>query len=123
MTYQPTWQTTVFILAFFFVYLAFLMYRTYRNRVDIYDFFLLTAVAILPTAFVVFPRMVNRLAALSGVAFPFLLLFGGLFVIVFLFLHRLAVKIKTHERMMIAVVQELALLDKEKAGPNPRGPA
>jgi hypothetical protein len=110
MIYQPTWQTTVFIALFFFLYVVVLLKKTLKDSIDFYDLLLLSSVAIIPTAFVVFPQMMVKLAQIVGVAFPFLLLFGGLFLIVFIYLHRLVVKMNHQEHRIIVLLQELSLL-------------
>jgi hypothetical protein len=110
MPFQPTVPTVVFMTAFLVVYGAILLRNAVRNRMDLYDVMLLATVAIVPSCFVYFPGLVVWATRLVGVEFPFLLLFGGLFVVVFGYLHRLVLMANHQRRTVLVLTQELGLL-------------
>lgn len=110
MQWEPSWQTLVFITVFMVVYEALLIQRATRNVIDIFDLFILSLVALVPAGFAYFPHLAAYLARLVGVTFPFLLLFGFLFVVVFAYLYHVIVKLNHQQRHMTAMVQELTLL-------------
>ena len=76
---------------------------------------MLSTVAIFPLAAVVFPEIAIELAELAGVGFPFVVMFGVLFAILFIFIHRLTVKIHSLESDNRLLIQELSLF-KQIAG-------
>ena len=110
MAYQPTIPTVIFISLFLLVYLVVLLKNTTRNTIDLYDFLILSSIAIVPAIFVFFPRVVVFLARLSGVEFPFVLLFGGLFLIVFTYFYRLIIEINHHRSRIVLLLQEVSIL-------------
>lgn len=103
-------QTALLILLFAAWYLYRLLSKTGKRQLDLYDLVMLSAVAIIPTGFVLFPGLTARLASMAGVAFPFVLLFGALLAVLFLFIHRLTGKIHRLELDNYLLVQELSLL-------------
>jgi len=103
-------NTYLLIAIFTVLYMAFIVRKTARRQLDLYDLFMLSAVAIIPGAFVAFPGLAFWLAGLVGVEFPFVLMFGMLFVVLFVFIHRLTVKIHRLESDNRMLVQELGLL-------------
>ena len=108
--YYPS-STVVVVLAVFLVaYITVLIRNTVRNSIDFYDFLLLSSVAIAPSAFVFFPATSYDLARLVGVLYPFVLLFGLLFLVVFIYLYRLVVQLNSLRRANLTLVQDLALL-------------
>jgi len=110
MQWEPSWQTLVFITVFMVAYEGLLIQRATRNIIDIYDLFILSLVALVPAGFAYFPHVAAYLARLTGVTFPFLLLFGFLFVVVFAYLYHVIVKLNHQQRNMTAMVQEVSLL-------------
>ena len=98
---------------FLAIYLPMLVAKTIRKSIDLYDLFLLSMVAVGPSSFLFFPAQTIKLSHLLGVHFPFVLLFGFLFFVVFLFLHRSVVTSKAHERRIVSLVQEVGLLTRE----------
>ncbi|MBM4140176.1 MAG: DUF2304 domain-containing protein [Nitrospira sp.] len=110
MEYHPTIQTVIFVTIFLIVYLVALVKNTIKNSIDFYDLILLSSVAVIPSIFVFFPKLVVSLARIVGVEFPFLLLFGSLFFIVFVYLYRLVIKINQHHNRIILLIQEFSLL-------------
>ncbi len=103
-------QTVVIISIFALCYLYYTARETARQQLDIYDLIMLSTVAIIPSAFVLFPRLAEHLARLAGVAFPFVIMFGALFAILFIFIHRLTAKIHRLERDNRLLIQEVSLL-------------
>jgi len=102
---------TVNLIAIFAIsYMVFIIYKTARRQLDIYDLVMLSMVAIIPTIFAAFPQFAYWLAKISGVEFPFVVMFGMLFAILFIFIHRLTVKIHLLESDNRLLIQELSLL-------------
>ena len=109
-------KTVIFITIFANGYLFFIIRKTARRQLDIYDLVMLSTVAIIPIVFVAFPRFSYLLADVAGVGFPFVVMFGMLFAILFTFIHRLTVKIHCLELDSRMLIQELSLL-RQKSDP------
>lgn len=106
---------TIFIVSIFALcYLYYTARETARQKLDIYDLTMLSAVATIPSVFVLFPSFADHIARLAGVAFPFVILFGALFAILFIFVHRLTAKLHRLEYDNRLLIQEVSLL---KANP------
>lgn len=103
-------NTIAIVSVFALGYLFFTARKTARQQLDIYDLVMLSAVAIIPSVFVLFPKFADYLARVAGVAFPFVIMFGALFAILFIFIHRLTVKIHRLEHDNRLLIQELSLL-------------
>ena len=103
-------QTAVIVSIFALFYLYFTARSTARQQLDIYDLIMLSAVAIIPSAFVLFPVFAEWMARASGVAFPFVIMFGLLFVILFTFIHRLTAKIHRLEHLNRLLIQEVSII-------------
>jgi len=103
-------QTVIVVSIFALCYLYFAIRETARQQLDIYDLIMLSAVAIIPWAFVLFPLFAEWTASVSGVAFPFVIMFGLLFAILFTFIHRLTVKIHRLESNNRLLIQELSIM-------------
>lgn len=110
MDFQPKLTLIVFLAFFMLIYISVLVSKAIKNSIDLYDFILLSTLALIPFSFVVFPCFYDRLAVLIGIAFPFLLLFGSLLLVVFIYLYRLVIKANSEERSITKLVQEIALL-------------
>ena len=110
MVYEPTVPTIIFISLFLIAYLVFLVRKAVGALIDLYDLVMLSAVAIFPALFVFFPKLMVRFTGLFGVKFPFLVLFGGLLLIVFLYLYRLIIKINDLTNRNSRLTQEVSLL-------------
>lgn len=105
---------TVFIVSLFALcYLYFTVRETAKQKLDIYDLIMLSAVAIIPLVFVLFPMFSDWVAKVSGVAFPFVVMFGILFVILFILIHRLTAKIHQLECCNRLLIQEVSLMQAE----------
>jgi hypothetical protein len=109
--FQPNPQTVLVIAAFCLVYLAFLLRRTVAGRLDLYDFLSLSAVAVVPTAFVFFPSFAQAVGTLVGVEFSFVAMFGGLFVVLFMSIHKLTINVHELEVQNRELIQAMALLE------------
>ena len=107
-SHTPSIQTLLFVGIFAFLYLRHLVTKTLRESLDIYDLLLLSMVALAPAGFAYFPDIANSLASLTGVAFPFVLLFGLLLVVLFTLVHRLAIRIHHVESQNRLLIQEFA---------------
>lgn len=103
-------QTKVAILLFAVLYMFHVFRKTGKRQIDLYDLFMLSAVALVPAFFVLFPSATQALTDLIGVAFPFVLLFGILLAVLFVFIHRLTTKVHRLEHDNYLLVQELSLL-------------
>ena len=110
MVQLPTIQTTIFISLFLIGYLFWLLRNAARDTIDLYDLILLVSVAIAPSVFVFFPELAGNLAKFFGVLFPFVVLFGLLFFIVFVYLYRLVKKTNDHKSSINILTQELSIL-------------
>ncbi|MBF0289794.1 MAG: DUF2304 domain-containing protein [SAR324 cluster bacterium] len=110
MEFQPTPQTIIFLSFFIVIYLFVLLRNTIKNTIDLYDFLLLSSVAIIPLFYILTPELVVFLARLTGVSFSFLLLFGSLFVVTFIYLYRLNIKLTAQQKKIILLTQEVGLL-------------
>jgi hypothetical protein len=107
---MTTLQTKVVLILFFLVYLGYLTRSAARNHIDIYDYFSLSCVALLPLGFGLLPSLVTVISHWMGVAFPFVVLFGALFVVNFIYLHQLLNKINRQIQFNKQLVQEISLL-------------
>ena len=110
MEFHPTFQTIIFLSFFIVIYLFVLLRNTIKNALDLYDFLLLSSVAIIPLFYILTPEFVVFLARLTGVSFSFLLLFGSLFVITFVYLYRVNLKLNEQHQKIILLTQEVGLL-------------
>lgn len=106
-------NTYLLIALFAVAYLAFIASKTARQQLDLYDFVMLSMVAVVPAAFAFWPNITYWIANFAGVAFPFVIMFGALFLILFLFVHRLTVKVHKLERDNHLLIQEISLLRQE----------
>ncbi len=110
MPYTPQPSTVLFVCAFLILYMAIVTRRALRTGLDVFDWILLSTVAVVPAFLVLFPAIANEISAFIGVAFPFIVSFGFMFFVVFVYLYRLAVRTEEHGKMVVTLVQEIALL-------------
>jgi len=110
MTFEPLLQTTMIVIGFAAIYLIMVLRKTLHGEIDLYDLIMLSMVAIVPLAFVIFPDITAELSQITGVFFPFVLMFGALFLVVFVFMHRMTARLHKLERQNAVLTQELALL-------------
>jgi hypothetical protein len=90
-----------------------LLRKTARHQLDLYDVLMLSTVAVLPALLVLVPPISEWIAVVSGVLFPFVVMFGLLFVAIFMVLHRLTIKLHLLEDRNRLLIQELSLLQME----------
>jgi hypothetical protein len=110
MTTYPTLPTLVAIATFAVIYLLFIVRKTGRGTLDLYDMIMLSLVATVPAVFAFFPTIANLISHLAGVAFPFVVMFGILLTVLFLLVHRLTVNMHKMEQRNRSLVQELGML-------------
>ena len=106
-------QTYVVVGFVAVVYMIFIAIKTARQQLDLYDLVMLSMVALVPAVFTFWPSFAYWVADLAGVAFPFVVMFGMLFIILFLFVHRLTIKIHKLEMDNHLLIQEIGLLRHE----------
>lgn len=119
----PSPATVVSISAFALIYMLVLLRKTLQGKFDLYDFLILSMVAILPAGFALLPRLAYLVTHLTGVVFPFVVMFGALFLVVFAFMHNMTARLHRLERQNCALIQEQSLLalelkTKENSRPN-----
>ena len=103
-------KTIILVTSFMCGYMFFIIRMTARRKLDLYDLIMLSTVAVIPGAFAIFPGFADWVADITGVGFPFVVMFGILFAILFIFIHRLTVKIHRLESESCLLLQELSLL-------------
>ena len=106
----PSAVTVGIISGFAFIYMLVLLRKTLQGKFDLYDFLVLSMVAILPAGFALFPRLAYLISHLTGVVFPFVVMFGALFLVVFVFMHNITERLHKLERQNWALIQEQSLL-------------
>jgi len=106
----PSAVTVAIISGFALVYMLVLLLRTLQGKFDLYDFLVLSMVAILPAGFALFPRLAYLISHLTGVVFPFVVMFGALFLVAFVFMHNITERLHKLERQNWALLQEQSLL-------------
>ncbi|HEY9035133.1 MAG TPA: DUF2304 domain-containing protein [Pseudomonadales bacterium] len=107
---ETSLETTVLILLFAAWYLVLMARKTARRQIDLYDLAMLSTVAVIPAFFVLFPDTTLAITQITGVAFPFVILFGALLAVLFLFMHRLTIKLHRLESDNRMLIQELSIL-------------
>ncbi len=108
-----TTQSLIVTGIFLFFYIGFLLRKAINGRLDLYDLIFLSAVAVLPAAFLFFPGLALAVSQLLGVAFPFVALFSILFALIFIFMHRLTVQNDLLQQRTRVLVQEIGLLQQK----------
>lgn len=109
----PSIETVAVISAFAFIYMLVLLRKTLQGKFDLYDFLMLSMVAIIPAGFALFPKLAYLVSHLTGVVFPFVVMFGALFLVVFAFMHNITARLHRLERQNWALIQEQSLLTLE----------
>jgi hypothetical protein len=103
-------QAAGFVAVFLVFYLTLLVRRAIANKLEIYDFLLLSSVAIVPFVFVFMPKTILKITHLLGVGLPVVFLFSALIFILFLLLYTVIRRLTLLRRQFSVVVQEIALL-------------
>lgn len=103
-------QTAAVIIVFSVWYLVGIVRRTAKSQMDIYDLMMLSTVALIPIFFVALPNIAMSISLMVGITFPFVLLFAILIAVLFIFIHRLTVKVHQIETDNRLLIQELSIL-------------
>lgn len=111
VNYIPTTETLIFVHFFLVAYYVYITRKAIEHSLDIYHLILLSTVALVPYFFVVFPEVFVAAARLIGVSFPFLILFGLLFTIIFVFIFHLLIKIYDQQNKTVLLIQEIGILN------------
>jgi hypothetical protein len=98
------------ISLFFLVYAFYILRETSEKKFDLYDLVMLSAVGFIPLAFVLFPQAALVFSNFLGVAYPFVVMYGLLFIFMFIFIHKLTGKIHQLERDNRLLMQEVSIL-------------
>ena len=106
----PSAETITVISAFALIYMLILLRKTLQGNFDLYDFLMLSMVAIIPACFALFPKLGYLIAHLTGVVFPFVVMFGALFLVVFAFMHNITQRLHKLERQNWTLIQEQSLM-------------
>ncbi len=105
-----TTNTLVMLGLFSIVYLSFILIKMAMRQLDLYDVIFLSMVAVLPSLFAYWPSMGSMLSKVAGVSAPYFILFGGLFFVIFLSVHRVTVKLHKLEKENFLIIQEISIL-------------
>ena len=95
--YNPTWPSIISVCLFGSVYLTGLIRKMMRRPIDLYDYMVLSLLAI--------PAIVKLGAELGGVRLPFIIMFSALFVVLLIISHRPTSKITKLENYNRILVQ------------------
>ena len=106
----PSAETVAVISVFALIYMLVLLRKTLQGKFDLYDFLMLSMVAIIPAGFALFPKLAYLISHLTGVVFPFVVMFGALFLVVFAFMHNITQRLHRLERQNWTLIQEQSLL-------------
>lgn len=107
---QTSTVTVFFVIVFLFGYILFLLRRSARSAISLFDFAMLSSVGAFPSLAVLFPETAAYFANMLGIKLPVNLLYGFLLFVVFIYQFRLTVRLNENRRMNIRVMQELGLL-------------
>lgn len=83
---------------------------TSKQKISIYDLLHLSSLVVVPFIFIFVDPVSNFIERELNVSYPFVVLFSILFLNVFFFLHRIAVKIHELEFKIRVIIQEIAQL-------------
>lgn len=109
----PKLVTQLVIIIFFLGFLLFLIQKTIKASIDLFDLFFLVLLGLVPVGFGVFPNLGATLTRALGVSFPFVVLFGLLHLIMFIYITYLASRINKLRRNETKLVQKIALLEND----------
>lgn len=82
--YNHTWPRIISVCLFGSVYLNYQISRMMRRSIGLYDFMMLSMLAIRPLILVIIQSITNLGAELAGVRLPFVIMFSALFVVLFI---------------------------------------
>ena len=104
----------IVISIFSFLYLIYLFRKSARYQINLFETLLLSNVAFIPLLFVYFPEISLKISDTIGLSLPFVLCFGILFVVLFIMIIRLSLKIYDLENSYRALIQEAAIFKLKK---------
>jgi hypothetical protein len=110
---NPHIETIIIIILFSIIYLYCLFRETARQNLDIYDFIMLSTVGVFPMVFAIIPRLAEIISNFIGVKYPFVVLFGVLIALLFIFIHRLTRKIHRLENAYRNMLQDLCIMEEQ----------
>jgi len=111
---MQTHPETVFIISVFsLIYLYITFRETARQNFDFYDLIMLSTVGVLPIVFALAPSLTEVISVAIGVTFPFVVMFGALIAILYIFIHRLTRKIHRLESTCSHLIQDLGILHEQ----------
>lgn len=106
-------NTYFFTTIFSIIYFLYLLKKTSENKFDFYDLIMLSMVGVIPSFFIFFQHTSILFADLLGVAFPFVVMFGLLFIALFLIIIRVMSVIHQLKLDNILLIQEVGLINSE----------
>jgi hypothetical protein len=92
------------------LYLAFLIRRTIRSRLDLFDLIYLITVVAIPCLFAISDKLSETLTSAIGIKYPFILMFGLIHGSTFLYTTIQAGEINRLKQKQLRLVQEVSLL-------------
>lgn len=104
-------STFIFTLIFSIAYYFYLWRKTVKEEFDIYDVLMLSMLGTVPGVFVYFPKYSYLIAETIGVEYPFVVMFGILFMVLFIMLIRVISIIHKISNDNIMLIQKIALID------------
>lgn len=105
-----TTNTLILLGLFSIAYLSFILMKMAMQQLDLYDVIFLSMVAVLPALFAYWPSIGYMLSEVAGVSAPYIIMFGGLFFVIFLSVHRVTVKLHKLEKENFQILQEVSIL-------------
>ena len=114
MVHYLSLKTQIIIIVFLFVYLTWLLRKAVKDKLDLYDFILLSTIGIIPCLFAIFPKVVIFISTMLGIEFPFVLLFASIHFVSFIFLYSLVRRIVQLNKKVATLTQEIAILHIKK---------
>lgn len=111
MSLYPWFVILLTISSIFYIIYIFKRASTYQ--LDLNDVLSLTAIATFIILFISFPSIGLIISELVGIKYPHVVMFGGLFLVIFAFMHKVAKRLYKLEKSNKILIQELALLEIE----------
>jgi hypothetical protein len=79
----------IIFLLFSLVYLYIILKKTIKNKIDLFDFFMLSMIFLIPSIFIYFNKIAILFLNFFEIKTPFLLVMIILFVIIFIFIYKI----------------------------------
>ncbi len=106
----PSLKAMLVVGVFAVAYIGYMIRKTARQELDFYDLLMLSMVAVIPVAFTFFPRFAFWVSSVAGVSFPFIVMFGLLLAVLFIFVNRLTAQMHRVRDENRNLIQEMSLL-------------